>query len=210
MAERNAGLRAALSRPLVYVLLQRLVGAGRSHPRFLNDHVRARPGDRVLDLGCGPGELVELLPAVDYVGIDRDDAYIEAARRRHPKGGMFICSDVVDAEIGPQTFDVALVMGLVHHLDDDAATALFRVAADALRPDGRLVVIEPAFVKGQSRVARWLVRRDRGDNVRTPDQYRRLATTAFRSVSQSVHHDFLRVPYTHTILECGIPKPTSR
>jgi len=79
---RNLDPRSILSFPSVYRLFQTLVGAHRCRIECVERYIRPKASDRVLDCGCGPGILVEYLPAVDYVGIDIDEKYIAAARRR--------------------------------------------------------------------------------------------------------------------------------
>jgi hypothetical protein len=57
MAEVTTGLRGLLARPKLYVALQRLMGTEKELRGFVETYIRPRPGDRVLDVGCGPGEL---------------------------------------------------------------------------------------------------------------------------------------------------------
>ena len=75
----------------------------------------------------------------------------------------------------PGTFDLAPANGVVHHLDDDQALALYRLARSALKPGGRFVSFDGAFVDGQSAVARMFLRNDRGRHVRRAEDYERLA-----------------------------------
>ena len=94
-------------------------------------------------------------------------------------------------------------MGLLHHLSDEEALGTLHLAHDSLKPNGRLITIDPALgVEGQPRVARWLIERDRGQNVREPEHYLRLARSVFGKVDVEIRHDRLNVPYTHFIMKC--------
>ena len=62
--------------------------------------------------------------------------------------------------------------------------------------------LDGCFADGQSRFARWMLRRDRGQFVRELPGYLRLAEAVFPTVTPAVRHDLLRIPYTVAILEC--------
>ena len=62
------------------------------------------------------------------------------------------------------------------------------------------MTIDPCFAPGQSPVARWLLRRDRGRFVRTRPAYLALAREAYPSVESDLRHDLLRIPYTHLVM----------
>src|SRR3954469_11432428 len=108
-------------------------------PSLVNDYVRPQPGERVLDIGCGPGDALEYLPEVDYTGVDLSERYIEAARERWGDRGTFVCADVRDAEFEGKEFDVVMSVGVLHHLDDAAARGLIDLAARRLAAGGRFV-----------------------------------------------------------------------
>lgn len=207
MAQTTSGIYRLLSTAWAYSLYQRLVGALRFRDVFVRDHVRPRAGERVLDIGCGTAEILEALPHVQYVGIDASEAYIEQAKARYGGRGTFQTGDV--RALRPMLagqFDIVLAMGLLHHIDDNQAAALFDCAFDVLAAGGRLITVDCALTAKQNPIARWLILRDRGKNVRTEEQLLELATPRFPDARATVRCDLLRIPYTHAILSC--PKKT--
>lgn len=200
--EKKTGIHALFSFPPFYNLFQNLVGAIRSRRYFTRRFVRSRKGDRVIDIGCGTGEMLPFLGDVDYQGFDLDPQYIEKAKIKFP-GGSFFCSEINrEALKGVRPFDIALAIGVLHHLSDDQADDLFQIAFLALKPGGRLLTVDPCFDERQSGLARFIIGADRGMNVRTASGYSRLASKIFPKVKSVVRPRPLRIPYTHTILEC--------
>ena len=198
-------LKSILEQPFVYKLFSALVGAQYSISTFVNQYVRPAAGDRILDIGCGPGKILDHLPQVDYFGFDFSPSYIESATRRYGHRGQFFCQRVSEAQVfleQPESFDIVLAIGVLHHLDDAEALQLFEIAWRALKKGGRLVTYDGCYVRGQSRAATYLLSRDRGQFVRDEQGYTSLARSSFDEVRASVRHDLLRIPYTHIIMEC--------
>lgn len=212
MAQTTRGLRAVLSVPVVYETFQRVVGSPRVRRHLVDRYVATSPGMRVLDIGCGPGGLVDYLPAdIDYTGTDLSEAYIESARRTYGARGRFFAGRVEDLDADRLgEFDVVIAKSLLHHIDEDEALHLFEVASSVLAPGGRLVTLDAAYTDDMSRAARFVVSRDRGQSILTPEGYERLARRAFAEVDVAVHHDLLRIPYTHVFLSCAEPLAGSR
>lgn len=216
MSQIESGVRRLLALPAAYDFFQDLVGARRARLRWIRECLKPFDGARILDIGCGTAELLGLLPShIDYTGFDRSPAYIEAARRRYGPRGRFVCGDVeafgegkmengkMEDGVRGASYDIVLAFGVLHHLDDGEVRQVFRRAKQALKPAGRMVTMDPAFVPDQSPLARFVVSRDRGRNVRFPGAYADLAREAFGDIRVSVWHDALRIPYDHAILECA-------
>lgn len=169
----------------------------------MHKYVRPLEKWRVLDIGCGPADIFECMPTVEYVGFDMNKRYIDMAIEKYGESGTFLC-EMVNREMVRrfQLFDVVLVIGVIHHLDDAEVKYLFEIAFSALKKGGKVVAVEPCYEKGQSAFVRFLLSSDRGRHVRTSEEYVRLASELFVEVGAVVHNNLLRLPYTQIVLEC--------
>lgn len=194
--------RRLLDSALLYRLVQHALAPRASFVSFVEDYVRPAPGARVLDIGCGPADDLAYMGDVAYVGFDMSAQYIAAARRRWGNRGRFFEARVSADLLSDERFDVVIANGVLHHLSDSEARDLVLLARSVLDTAGVLVTKDPAYVDGQSAIAKFLIDRDRGEGVRTPEEYGVLARAAFEEVQLTVRTDLLRLPYTHAILRC--------
>lgn len=100
----------------------------------------ARKTDRVLDYGCGIGNLTEqLVGRFDEVhGFDPSKESLAVAQRRAPSAILHETSE----EIPEGRFDIAILSGVLHHVPPSSRRELLRNVIEKLRPGGRLVVFE--------------------------------------------------------------------
>ena len=81
-----------LSHPALYQAYQSAGGFFGARIKAIADYLTLRPGMRVIDIGCGPGHLLQYLPeGIDYNGFDIDETYIAYARRSFGHLGTFHC-----------------------------------------------------------------------------------------------------------------------
>lgn len=112
--------------------------------RILLDRAAPRPGERVLDIGCGGGvtsaELARLVgPSGHVVGLDVADVILDVARRRYANVAN-LRFEAGDAELVPlpaRTFDLITSRFGVMFFEDPVAA--FANLATALKTGGRLV-----------------------------------------------------------------------
>ena len=138
-----------------YTTFRRLIKADRSMQRLVDEHFRLPPGSRVLDVGCGTGDLARLVPNVDYVGVDHNSAYVESDGASAGGEPRFVNADLAqlgDLDIG--LFSTAVAVGVLHHLDDDLARSVIADVHQKLVPGGRFVTVDPAFHPDQRATAR--------------------------------------------------------
>ncbi len=195
----NTGWRRIFEYSPVFDGLQSLLGADRSQRRFLRDVVQPFPGAEILDIGCGTASVLDYLPeGVDYTGYDLNRRYIDSARRRYGDRGNFSCARVdtfVDGERAAR-YDIVLASAVLHHLGDSEAIDLIISAHRHLRPGGVFCTWDCVRVPDQSKIARFLISRDRGRRVRDAAGYDDLVGGCFLDRRMWVIHDSLRVPYS--------------
>jgi len=136
-SQLETGQQATIDAPLVLDL----IGAvAKSH---------LRPGDRVLDLGCGAGnltlKLIQEVGPLDCDLVDLSLPMLERARERVTTAGCRSVeihhSDMRNLEFPEGTFDCITAAAVLHHLRQDADwDAVFRAIHRWLKPGGRLYV----------------------------------------------------------------------
>ena len=112
--------------------------------------IRVALGDQpirsLLDLGTGTGRMLELFaPHIERgLGLDLSLDMLALARARLDRAGLKHCavrhSDIYDLALPRDSFDVVIIHQVLHFLDDSARA--IREAARALRPGGRLLVVD--------------------------------------------------------------------
>ncbi|MFD9494012.1 class I SAM-dependent methyltransferase [Streptomyces sp. NPDC005381] len=106
-----------------------------------------RPGDRVLDAGCGTGRALPPLKAVVgasgvVVGADLTWAMLEAAvRAGRDRDGRLLLTDVAALPLRSESLDAVFAAGLVAHLPNPAEN--LRELARVVRPGGTLALFHP-------------------------------------------------------------------
>jgi SAM-dependent methyltransferase len=94
------------------------------------------PGLRVLELGCGTGDLLAALEPRYGVGIDVSPGVIEAARQRHP-GLIFEIADAHEFR-HEEKFDAVILSDLIGSLYD--VQAVLERVKEICKPDGRVIM----------------------------------------------------------------------
>jgi ubiquinone/menaquinone biosynthesis C-methylase UbiE len=109
-----------------------------------------RPGEKALDIGCGPGALALLAkarvgPEGEVHGIDPSPEMIELARKKAAGAGAAVRFQIGAAEDLPYpdaSFDVVLSTLMLHHLPDDLRPQAIKEVARVLKPGGRFVAVD--------------------------------------------------------------------
>jgi demethylmenaquinone methyltransferase/2-methoxy-6-polyprenyl-1,4-benzoquinol methylase/phosphoethanolamine N-methyltransferase len=126
------------------------MGVNRRNSRMVIELAKVKPGDKVLDVGCGTGSLT--LTAQSYTGlggkvygIDAAPEMIEVAKKKASRSGVDVVFDVgliEELAFPDATFDVVINRLAIHHLPDDLKHRGFTEILRVLKPGGRLLIAD--------------------------------------------------------------------
>jgi ubiquinone/menaquinone biosynthesis C-methylase UbiE len=201
VTQRISGAYRSITIPAIQKGLMFSLGADMAVKRYVNEILQPSPGDKMLDVGCGPANILPYLPPLDYTGIDLNEKHIAYARRLYGNRGRFIVGNAADdlQQEGRQ-FDLINVSALLHHIADDEAISLFASLERLLKPNGRIVTIDNVWLPKQRVLVRLVNYMDSGTNIRTPEGYLRLLNGTGLEVQTLLLNDLLRIPYDHIIM----------
>ena len=117
--------------------------------RELIDEVDLRPGQRVLEIGCGTGNLTVLVkalnPQVDVVGLDPDPKALDRARRKADRRRLAVTLDrgySDDLPYPDASYDRVLSAFMFHHLGREEKSRTLHQVRRVLRTGGSLHVLD--------------------------------------------------------------------
>jgi SAM-dependent methyltransferase len=183
----------------------------RAAKRRTYDLLVVRPGDHVVDVGCGAGDDVRAMalivgPTGRSVGMDSSKTMVDAARQRsmgsqHPV--EFYIGDAEHLDFSDASFDACRADRVLQHLSDPAQAIAEMVRT--LRPGGRLVVFEPdaggLLIDAPDKEVTRRITSFRGDAVRSSwigRQLPRLFNTAGLTQIEVAVLPSPRTDYVHT------------
>jgi ubiquinone/menaquinone biosynthesis C-methylase UbiE len=132
----------------LYDPLTQLLGVRSVHRRLL-DQAAVLPGQRVLEIGCGTGNLLltakQTQPAATVVGTDPDLTALARAYRKARRRGLAVQLDRGYADELPyadDSVDVVLSSFMLHHVPADRREPASREVRRVLRPGGALHLVD--------------------------------------------------------------------
>jgi len=147
--------------------------------RYLEQESRSQ---RVLEIGCGVGFVSQMLPQHYYFGIDLSYHYLRYAKKHY--AASYACMDAQNMGIKAGSQDWVLVFAFFHHLSDSGIQEFIKEIKRVLRGGGFLLWMDGLKVDDAGCLPQIVLKLDRGEHFRTPDQYRSLFTPHFRSVAE--------------------------
>lgn len=132
----------------LYDPLLKLLGAD-SARRLLLEHSDLRPGQRVLDIGCGTGTLVVLIkrvcPEISIVGLDPDPKALARAKKKAARAGASIQFDQGFSDELPYSdasFDRVFSSFMFHHVNANEREKTLREVRRVLSSEGSVHLLD--------------------------------------------------------------------
>ena len=194
----------------LYDPLQKVLGL-ESYHRQLVEHADLRSGQRILEIGCGTGNLALLIkrlqPDADVVGLDPDPRALARAGRKAGRAALPVRLDRGFAQALPYpdgSFDRVFSAFMFHHLEADGKVKTLREVRRVLKPGGSLHLLDlgGAMMRSDGVMARLQHRSDRlRDNfgVRIPTLMRETGFMDPMEVAHRVTIFIGRVTYYRAI-----------
>jgi len=127
-----------------YDFFTRLLGAEAVHKRLI-EQASIRPGDFILEIGCGTANLAilakRLSPAAEVFGIDPDPKALARARKKAARNGLkieFREAFTEDLPFADASIDKVLSAFMLHHIDPESRVAALLEVCRVLKPGGSL------------------------------------------------------------------------
>jgi 2-polyprenyl-3-methyl-5-hydroxy-6-metoxy-1,4-benzoquinol methylase len=201
MSQKNSIFYNFLSSTYIYIILQKLMSATYVRKNFVKNHIKK--GHNVIDVGSGPSSIISDLPEINYYGYDINRSHIEYAKKKYPnKNFHFFCKKFNKNEICKlPRFDCALLLGLVHHLNDKEFITIIRLIKSTLKKNGKILILDNVIVRNQNFISRFLIKNDKGDNIRSLDQYKLILNKYFSKIKYQVNNQAF-IPYTWLKITC--------
>ncbi len=205
--ENNSGIRKLLNWCYIYSFFQDLIGGEKVRKWLAQSVYRVQSGDTIIDLGCGPGDILRHLPEnIKYIGIDINQSYIKTAQKKYGYKGQFIEGDALyileNEKVGIEKANLVLCIGFLHHLRDEEVLLLLKSIKKLLKEEGRCIFLEPTFLLKQNNLSKWIMKMDRGKNIRSERSWKSLVGKVFPNSSTYIIQGLILIPYIHILMEC--------
>ena len=192
-------IKRILNYPIIYKLSQKFFLADDFRKKILQQKVKEK-NLNVLDIGCGPGNMVKYLKFNKYYGFDIDSNYINYAKKKY-RNCFFFCEKFSKKSLKKIIkVDLVILFGILHHISDKQTLDLLEIIKFAIKKKSKIIILDPVFIKNQNKFAKFLIRHDRGKFVRDIKNYLKLYKIKKFNFSYKIYHQ-KTIPYTWMVTE---------
>lgn len=201
MSQKNNLFYNFISSKFIYIFLQKVMSSTYVRKNFVKGYVKKNYN--VLDVGSGLSTILEGLPEINYYGFDIDIDNIKYAKKKFPdKKNHFYCKKFTIKEITKLPgIDCALLLGIIHHLNDKEFIELIYLIKKILKKNGKVLILDNVITKNQNMISNFLIKSDKGNNIRNLNQYKLILNKFFPKIKYKISHQKF-IPYTWLKIVC--------
>ena len=199
-----SGIRSILSNPLFYIFFHKITNVykHKTDP-FVQVINKNKNKIKVLDIGCGPCEILELLKDnIEYYGIDTNKRYIDYAKKKYKRRGFFI-NEEFSKKLNKKLpkFNYVIMCGLIHHLDEKQINLILKNLRKNINKKTLILTLDPLYTENQNYLEKKIMGADRGQNIRNEKEI----TNLFRNfkIKKKIFKQ-IYIPYTWIFLKIKI------
>ena len=203
MSQRYGTFYNFLNNPLVYKFVQKVMSGTSFRADIIKKNIKKKKL-KILDIGCGPAEILTHIPECEYYGYDIDTRSINYAKKKfNKKNYHFFNKRFNEKEIKKlPKFDYVIFFGILHHLNDSEIMKILNLCKKKMKKKSKLLTEDPVIIENQNIIARNLILKDRGKNVRKKKEYISILKKHFKNVKPKITHQFF-IPYTWFTTVCS-------
>ena len=203
MSQRKNQIYNFINNPLIYKIIQGVMSGTSFRNGIIKKNI-TKNNLKILDIGCGPAQILEHIPQCDYYGYDIDDRSIQYAKKKyHQKNYHFYCKKFNKTELKKlPKFDFIIFFGILHHLSNKEVHEILKLCKKIMKKNSKLLTEDPILLENQNVIAKFLIKKDRGLNVRDKQEYINLLKKHFKKIKNKVTHQYF-IPYTWFTTVCS-------
>jgi len=172
-------INALAANPKIFIWLRRILENNfRNQKKVIRKYFSGQPGENILDIGCGTGEFSIFFNPDSYTGIDIEPAYIAYAKKNYQ--GKFLIGDAADLPFSDNSFDRAVILGVLHHLNDNLCEKIFKEMKRILKSNADILIMEDVASMNDNIITKKLHSLDKGDYIRRVEEYYGLLRPYFK------------------------------
>jgi ubiquinone/menaquinone biosynthesis C-methylase UbiE len=187
----------------IYNFINKILGSKKATLIFVNEYIKPKMGDEILDFGCGTSSLLSYLKDVKdltYVGIDPNSHYIKKSLINFSffKNAQFYVGSIEVMDSINKKFDIIVLSAVLHHVSTEHWSSILEKLYSKLKPGGRIVLLDNVFHSNQNFISKLLISLDRGKSVVNISRYLKLVSGNY-IIDYDLRLDLLNFPYSHLI-----------
>jgi len=111
-------------------------------------YIKSQNHRRILDICCGTGEQLRLLPQHDHdlTGIDTSTSMLKQAQKKSSESITYLCMDGTQIDFTTKQFDCTIISFGLHEKKRETHDLLFREGLRLVRPKGHIILCDFSHV----------------------------------------------------------------